>query len=229
MFKDCEINDESKQSICNQLWSNQAIYTTTSTLIVVGETFRVIMYVHTYDITNLIIFSVANVVIDIIARNYIAWKLFVWGLRHTLGCCIKKLSNFYMPPLPRVYAVYHASKYQVEWIPFFVLILYNLFDYGPSIYCFQNQIPSNIDVKLHPFGYWILVYVGCIEFLGDFCAYWARILLEKLNLFEKDDISIKLIYVTLTYTETAIVFTSLCVWAHNTMFYDCFNTCKYDV
>ena len=226
LFVDCE-TCASKQSVCNKLWSVQAIYMTTSTLIVVGETFRLIMYVQTKNVTHLITFTVLNIIIDIIARNYIAWKIFVWCLRNTLGCCIKKFEDFHMPPLARVYAVYHATKYQVEWIPFFVLILYNFFDFGPSIYCYQSQIPSNIDAGSHPFGYWILLYVACVEFLGDFCAYWTRPLLEKLNIFEKDDITIKLIYVSLSYAEIAIVFTSLCVWAHNSMFYDCFNTCQY--
>ena len=138
---------------------------------------------------------------------------------------ILKKSN---PALTKCYSIYYGVKFKIEYMPLVVVILLNVLGFGPSWWCYQNILPSNINFIDGKFGWWIMIIYFIGEIITDFASEGLFALLVKCNVIEKDSHSHTITFVKTYYIETAVMYAmfSMVIWS--SLLYDCGIRCNYD-
>ena len=131
------------------------------------------------------------------------------------------------PKLTKCYKVYYGLKFQIEYLPLIIVILLNIFQCGPSNYCYQKNIPSNIDFELIPIKWWIVLIIFLGEMITDILSPLFLKLLIRVKWIDKNSEAHAMTFVHLYYYETAVMFFCFGIFVWNAFLYDCTLRCEY--
>ena len=167
------------------------------------------------DLIHVITTVCLNIISETISRNNLYYEAFYR--------IILKKAN---PPLTKCYSIYYGVKFQMEYLPLFVVILFNIWGYGPSWYCYQNILPNNINFQNSNIGWWIVVIYGLGEICTDILSELLLKLLIKIQIIDKNSNSHTITFVYLYYFETAVMYASFGIFIWNSLLYDCNIRCE---
>ena len=225
--------DIKHSTVSEELYSNQFIFVMNGILICFSESLRLLSILRIgNNPIDIIIAFISNIISEILSQNNLNYK-FLYLILNKIGNILNNqtLSNMKNPDLTRVYSVYYGAKYNIEYVPLIIVLLYNLFDYGPSNSCtILSPIPENINLSntQDSFGYWMILIVFLMEFVGDAASQMTRNFLINWNVVGRKDPKHRIIYVTLTFEEIVVVGLCVAQWCHWAMYFDCISldTCQ---
>ena len=206
------------KDVTNNLYSSQLLFFWNSLLVVIVESYRLtgILRVAT-KIEYVFVSLVINILSEVFSRNNLYYETFYR--------LILKKAN---PKLSKCYSIYYGVKFQIEYLPLIIVIILNLFSCGPSNYCYQSNIASNIDFKLIPIGWWIVLIYFFGEVIIDILSpLILKLLVDKLQWIDKNSDAHSITFVKLYYFETGVIFMCLGIFVWNAFLYDCATRCTY--
>ena len=212
-----QVMDLDVYNVTQDLYSNQFVFLLVAFVSVVVESYRLCGIIRLSHDLNKVLKQVSfNICSEVISRNNLYYE-FIYRL-------ILKKPN---PPLTKCYSIYYGVKFKLQYLPGFLVALFNIWDYGPSYYCYQNVLPSNIDFKNSKLGWWLF----CIYIIGEFLTDWLSETclkqLMKFGIIEQNSQAHKIIFVHSYYLETAVIYAALSIAIWNAVLYDCEVRCNY--
>ena len=212
-----EIIDLDVKDISNNLYSDQFLFFLISMLTVAVESYRICGVLRVsnsfmYVCTTIIV----NIITETISRNNLYYEAFYR--------LILKKPN---PPLSKCYSIYYGVKFKIEYLPLFLVILYNLLQFGPSYWCYQNVIPSNIDFMEGKLGWWFVIIYLFGEIMTDLSSEGLFQILVNRRIIHRNSNAHTVRFVKTYYLETGVMYAMFSIVIWNAFLYDCSVRCVY--
>lgn len=189
LCKKVELNNENKESESGSgaiyYWPDRDLYVLVSAINVFTESYRIASVIFLRDdISALILTCISSVLTEIMTRNNLYYEIIyriIWRQS--------------APPLTRVYSIYLGCKLHTEYIPIFVVILYNLLHFGYTADCYYERIMDNMDITSK---WWLIAVFFGLELSCDIVGHWSnKCFVKVLKVFEKADEARRVKYVKL--------------------------------
>ena len=146
------------------VWSNDILFVAGGVIIVLMESIRVSGMVALHnDPVALMINVISSILLECASRNNLYWEII-------FKCCLKRDN----PPLTRFYSSMLGTRFQVEYIPYFVIVMMNVIVFGPTDSCKSDYLEKQYLYHLNNFGGCILYY-----FYQKFLVIYLQILLKE--------------------------------------------------